>query len=1085
VGGSRARRWWTRKSALFAIASAVVMASVGVVIAFAQAGVMGAPVMTPGPGATIGLSWETVAPIGANDTTYTLSYDTTHPFTAPQTIVTTDTFATISGVDGITYYAIIQADEGSGVLSDPSPVAQETADGLAPLSTFVAVPASPNGLNEWYTDPSTAATISIEETNSGLESFVVNGLDVSGGFTIAIAPDPSFYPVPTLAQGVNTFSFFGTDVAGNIESPAKTATVKLDSVSPTCTLSVSASGPTSQPITATIKAGDAPPGSGFDHIDYVFLPQGTWPQFSTVSSVSVDPSMTITVPEGRLTLFVRSVDVAGNISLNPHTDVFFDSTAPVTDIVTNPASPTGPSGSWLHVPLVELVVTDADPNTTTFYSWNTPDTISTVGTSPVVPTGPGVQTLRYLTVDTAGNREATKTATFLVQDQQTYTLAYTAGIGGSIVGSSTQVVSGGSDGTTVTATPATGYHFVSWSDGVLTAARQDLNVTANVTVTASFAINTYTLAYTAGLHGSIVGSSTQVVDYGSNGTTVTATPATGYHFVSWSDGVLTAARRDMGVTANLTVSASFAINTYTLSYSAGTGGSIVGSSTQVVDYGSNGTTVTATPATGYHFVSWSDGVLTAARQDTNVTANVTVSATFAIDTHTLAYTAGLHGSIVGSATQVVNYGANGTTVTATPATGYHFVSWSDGVLTAARRDMNVIVDVSASASFAINTYTLSYSAGANGSIVGSATQVVNYGSNGTLVTATPATGYHFVSWSDGVLTAARTDTNVTANLSVSASFAINTYTLTYSAGAHGTITGVSPQTVNYGSDGMLVTAVPASGYHFVSWSDGVTTAARTDTNVTADVDVTASFASTVYTLTYSAGAHGSIVGASPQTVASGGDGVLVTAVPATGYHFVSWSDGVLTAARQELNVTANVTVGASFAVNTYTLTYSAGAHGSITGASPQTVGYGSDGTLVTAVPASGYHFVSWSDGLLTAARTDINVTAAVDVTASFAFTLVPTRVTINANHTSVLAGHRVYFWGVVVPNRVNGTKVEFWVRKSGSTWRRVTLRRTFSSHHWSYYYHPATRGTYYFKAGLWATSRYAASRSRYIKVIWR
>ena len=53
-----------------------------------------------------------------------------------------------------------------------------------------------------------------------------------------------------------------------------------------------------------------------------------------------------------------------------------------------------------------------------------------------------------------------------------------------------------------------------------------------------------------------------------------------------------------------------------------------------------------------------------------------------------------------------------------------------------------------------------------------------------------------MSWSDGVTTATRTDTNVTADKSVTATFAINTYTLTYTAGAHGTILGTSPQTVN-------------------------------------------------------------------------------------------------------------------------------------------------------------------------------------------------------------------------------------------------------------------------------------------------
>ena len=70
------------------------------------------------------------------------------------------------------------------------------------------------------------------------------------------------------------------------------------------------------------------------------------------------------------------------------------------------------------------------------------------------------------------------------------------------------------------------------------------------------------------------------------------------------------------------------------------------------------------------------------------------------------------------------------------------------------------------------------------------------------VTATPDAGYHFVSWSDGVLTAARTDTNVTANIEVTANFAINSFTLTYTRDWVGTLElGTSPQTVDYGSDG--------------------------------------------------------------------------------------------------------------------------------------------------------------------------------------------------------------------------------------------------------------------------------------------
>jgi uncharacterized repeat protein (TIGR02543 family) len=68
------------------------------------------------------------------------------------------------------------------------------------------------------------------------------------------------------------------------------------------------------------------------------------------------------------------------------------------------------------------------------------------------------------------------------------------------------------------------------------------------------------------------------------------------------------------------------------------------------------------------------------------------------------------------------------------------------------------------------------------------------------------------------------------------------YTLNYAAGAGGSLTGNTSQTVNYGEDGTAVTAVPNTGYHFVNWSDGSTANPRTDTHVTANVNVTATFA---------------------------------------------------------------------------------------------------------------------------------------------------------------------------------------------------------------------------------------------------
>jgi uncharacterized repeat protein (TIGR01451 family) len=123
-------------------------------------------------------------------------------------------------------------------------------------------------------------------------------------------------------------------------------------------------------------------------------------------------------------------------------------------------------------------------------------------------------------------------------------------------------------------------------------------------------------------------------------------------------------------------------------------------------------------------------------------------------------------------------------------------------------------------------------------------QLIQHGQNAASVTAVPAAGYRFAQWSDGLTATTRTDTNVTSDLTVSAYFVLNTFTLTYSAGAGGTITGTAVQSVASGADGSPVTAVPDAGYIFLHWSDGSTANPRTDLGVSASVTVSARFATT-------------------------------------------------------------------------------------------------------------------------------------------------------------------------------------------------------------------------------------------------
>jgi len=213
--------------------------------------------------------------------------------------------------------------------------------------------------------------------------------------------------------------------------------------------------------------------------------------------------------------------------------------------------------------------------------------------------------------------------------------------------------------------------------------------------------------------------------------------------------------------------------------------------------------------------------------------------------YTITASAGANGGISPSGAVTVTEG-NSQSFSIIPDGGYQVADvLVDGVSVGAVSSyefINVQDDHTIEASFAINTFTLNYTAGAGGSLTGDTSQVVNYGEDGTAVTAVPDTGYHFVDWSDASTDNPRTDLNVTANINVTANFAIKTFTLNYAAGTGGSLTGDTSQVVNYGEDGTSVTAVPDTGYYFVDWSDTSTDNPRTDLNVTANISVTANFA---------------------------------------------------------------------------------------------------------------------------------------------------------------------------------------------------------------------------------------------------
>lgn len=299
----------------------------------------------------------------------------------------------------------------------------------------------------------------------------------------------------------------------------------------------------------------------------------------------------------------------------------------------------------------------------------------------------------------------------------------------------------------------------------------------------------------------------------------------------------------------------------------------------------------------------------------------------------------------------------------------------------------------------------------NGSIVCSPDSTVRY-NTATSCTATAAPGNYVAEFIvDGelqVITDRRSFTysfgSITTDHAIAARFVPITHTVTFLAGANGSVTGTLLQSVDNGASTTAVRAVPAAGYRFAGWSgpaDFTSTAnPLTISNVTFSQTITAAFTPEMYTMQFRAGSNGSLIGTLVQAIEHGGNCTAVTAVPAAGYRFAGWTgSGGFASQANPLTVsgvTAGDTITAAFERETLLVTFVSAGNGSVSGETSQTVAAGSATNAVTAVPASGYRFVNWTaaDGFASTANPLIleTVSAAAVVTANFSqqlFTVTP------------------------------------------------------------------------------------------------
>ena len=237
---------------------------------------------------------------------------------------------------------------------------------------------------------------------------------------------------------------------------------------------------------------------------------------------------------------------------------------------------------------------------------------------------------------------------------------------------------------TLTAVPATGYHFVNWTkEGtvVSTEVAYTFTVTTDESYVAHFAINSYDITATADPTegGSVTGGGT----YNHfDECTLTATAATGYTFQNWTlndEVVSTDAEYTFEVSGGGEYVAHFQLNSYEIAATAdpAEGGTIDGAGT----YNHFETcTMTATANTGYTFQNWTlegEEVSTATELSFEVNAPAAYVAHFTLNSYEIvAITNPTEGGTVTGAGTYNHF--QSCTLVATAAEGFQFNSWVVG-----------------------------------------------------------------------------------------------------------------------------------------------------------------------------------------------------------------------------------------------------------------------------------------------------------------------------------------------------------------------------------------------------------------------
>lgn len=669
-------------------------------------------------------------------------------------------------------------------------------------------------------------------------------------------------------------------------------------------------------------------------------------------------------------------------------------------------------------------------------SWLTPASKSGTGNKIVGLTAsknPGASRTTIVTVTVSG---ITKTVNCTQTEQDKFTLKVSSitlnstgteitNIGECSIGSASSA--GVSTGTyyrdtsqTITAKAApTGYNFIGWYEGsnlISSSLQVSVTMSANRTLVAKYQIKSYVInAVSDDTTKGIVSPAGQTVEHGKNAT-VTASRKTGYKFDGWYNGstkVTSTNPYTFAPTANITLTAKWAINTVsdTIKISPSGGGTV--SPNPVIGQENTAISTTATPATGYNFKHWRYNDSSASggysESTTNplkitVTGKRDVTAVFELKSYTVTWNA--NGGTVSPASVSKTHGSTlGTLPTPTRAAtaeySYTFAGWftaaSGGTQISSTTTVTGNVTYYAHWTATKRSYTATFN-GNGGSTPSPSSITKEYNAAlGTLPTCS-RTGYTFLGWytaSSGG-TKISTTTVVTKDITYYAQWSINSYTLTFNPNG-GTVTPTSKDLEYNSAYGTLPTPTRASNAQYTYTFAGWYTAATGGTQVTAatkmaakDTTVYAHWTSNTRSYTVSYQTTYGTLNRTSQSIAYNSKGSCTLTMPDNTaeftYTFVGWytaANGGGTKVGSELTLETPAIKGTvtyyayvTRSTKSYTHTFNANGGGTVNPATITKAYNTALGTLPT-VSRTGYTFVGWFDTSAASGGTQATTTTKV------------------------------------------------------------------------------------------------------------